>query len=347
MQTHAPSQSEAVSQAIDMLLKSSSYYFSRAFLLVAKNRTAVNLVNRMFESEKEMESTLITLSLFPVLMWMQGAEDLDAISNTVYERDESIDLLTKSKSLIADILGDEPLLVMEKRKNYFDKLKKLVAYVTDKIDNVIGAYPCDGCHYADMLGYFYLGRPAKYSVTAYTIKIYLPEAIRLLHKVAGEEIKVGLDGILQSNSFSGGDEELQFIYHNISLLLEEYSKIKWAASNCDDKAVRLLACNSEEEMLKITQSDSRYWQAYTICQFITLIHNAIVRLKSFPYPGLYKVVYTMIDGKRKGQTDLEIAYLLDMPLSKYRQLIRIALAVLSAELFGIDCNIFIDILSDC
>lgn len=347
MQTHAPNQSEAVAQAIDMLLKSSSYYFSRAFLLVAKNRTAVNLVNRMFESEKEMESTLITLSLFPVLMWMQGAEDLDAISNTVYERDESIDLLTKSKSLIADILGDEPLLVMEKRKNYFDKLKKLVAYVTDKIDNVIGAYPCDGCHYADMLGYFYLGRPAKYSVTAYTIKIYLPEAIRLLHKVAGEEIKVGLDGILQSNSFSGGDEELQFIYHNISLLLEEYSKIKWAASNCDDKAVRLLACNSEEEMLKITQSDSRYWQAYTICQFITLIHNAIVRLKSFPYPGLYKVVYTMIDGKRKGQTDLEIAYLLDMPLSKYRQLIRIALAVLSAELFGIDCNIFIDILSDC
>lgn len=347
MQMHTTSQSEAVAQAVDVLLKSSSYYFSRAFLLVSKNRTAVNLVNRMFEAEKEMESTLITLSLMPVLVWMQGAEDLDVISNTVYERDENIDILSKSKNLIADILGDEPLLIMEKRKDYFNKLRSLVVYVTDKIDSVIGSYPGDGCHYADMLGYFYLGRPAKYSITAYTIKMYLPGAIRLLHKVGGEEIKVGLEGILQSNSLIGGDEELQFIYHNISLLLEEYTKIKWAASNCDDKAVRLLACNSEEEMLKITQSDSRYWQAYTICQFITLIHNAIIRLKSFPYPGLYKVVYTMIDGKRKGQTDIEIAYLLDMPLSKYRQLIRIALAVLSAELFGVDCNIFIDILSGC
>ena len=342
---NAAGQSEAVTRAIDVLLASSSYYFSRAFLLVPKNRTAVNLVNRMFETEKEMEPTLITLSLMPVLIWMRGAEDLDKISNTIYESDKDIELLNRSKRLISDILGDEPMLIMEKRKAYFERLNALVDFVIDKIDNVVGAYPTGGNHFADMLGYFYLGRSPQYSVTAYTIKAYLPDAIRILHRVAGNEINKRMEGLFQSYSTDGGNEELEFAYHNISLLLEEYTKIKWAAQNCDDKAVRLLACNNEAEMLKVTESDSRYWQADTIVQFITLIHNAIVRLKEFPAPGLYKVVCTMLDEKRKGHTDAEIAYCLDMPICKYRKQARIAMAVLSAELFGIDCDIFLDVLS--
>ena len=340
------SQSDAVKQAVDVILQSSSYYFSRAFLPVDKNRTAVNIVNRMFESEKELESTLLALSLMPVMVWMQGAEDLDKITERLYASSQEIELLVHSKALISDILDGEPAFVMERRKEYFKKLHTLVDLIIQKIDTVLKVFPENGARYADMLGYFYIGRPAKYTITAYTINLYLPDAIRLLDKIAGEEIRDILEDILKENQ-TNGNEELQYIYHNISLLLSEYSKIVWTAKNCDDKAVRLLGCKTEEEMLALTESDAKYYQAYIIVQYIVLIHNAIVRLKSFPQPNLYPVINAMISGKRENMTDSDIALGLNIPLCRYRQLSRMALAVLSAELFGLDCGVFIDILTDC
>lgn len=340
-------QDNSLQRAVKLMMQSSNYYFSRAFLQVDKNRTAVNIVNRLFETEKEMEPTLLALSLFPAIVWMLGAEDLDLLTSRIYteEHTEEVESLEKSKIMITEILGCEPKIMMEHRKKYFSVLHEFADYFIDRI-NAVSLHPSNGRYYGALLKYFYLGHTPDVSVTSYTINLYLPDAIRQLHKIAGTKIAFYMNELLQEDE-PVGNEELQFIYHNISLLIEEYTKIRWSAKNCDDKAVRLLACQSEEEMLEITESDSRYWQAYIIVQYITLIHNAIERLRTFPQHDIYSVVSKTIQCKQSQYSDSEIAMLLNIPLSRYRQSIRIGMAALSAELFGLNCNVFLDMLTGC
>lgn len=338
-------QENSLQKAIDLMMQSSSYYFSRAFLQVDKHRTAVNIVNRLFESEKEMEPTLLSLSLFPAVIWMLGAEDLDLLTSKIYveERSEEVESLEKSKKMITDILGCEPKIMMENRKRYFSVLHEFADYLLDKI-NAVSVHPSNGRYYGALLKYFYMGQNPDVSVTPYTINLYLPDAIRQLHNIAGKRLKEYMNVLLKGDEPTGS-EELQFLYHNISLLIDEYTKIRWSAKNCDDRAVRLLACHSEDEMLEITESDSRYWQAYIIVQYITLIHNAIERLRTFPQHDVYDVVVKTIQCKQSQYSDSEIAILLNIPLSRYRQSIRIGMAALSAELFGLNCNVFLDMLT--
>lgn len=340
-------QNRSLQQAVRLMMQNSSYYFSRSFFQVYKNRTAVNIVNRLFENEKEMEPTLLALSLFPAIMWMLGAEDLDFLTSKIYLEDKSdgVESLEKSKIMIMEILGCEPKIVMENRKKYFSVLHEFADYLLDRI-NAVAENPTNGQYYGALLKYFYMEKTPDFPVTSYTINLYLPDAIRQLHKIAGEKIAVYINSILKEDE-PIGNEELQYIYHNISLLIDEYSKIRWDAKNCDDKAVRLLACSSEDEMLAITESDSRYSQAYIIVQYITLIHNAIERLRTFPQHNIYNVVSKTIQYRQSQYSDFEIALMLNIPLSRYRQSIRIGMAALSAELFGLSCNVFLDMLTGC
>ncbi len=67
---------------------------------------------------------------------------------------------------------------------------------------------------------------------------------QLLHILAdqyGEKISAVLDELLAEETFN--DKEMEFIYHNVDLLLRECNRIAWMAQNADDRAMKLLACS--------------------------------------------------------------------------------------------------------
>lgn len=339
--------SDAMTQAIQVVMKGSSYYLSRSFFNVQKCRTATNIVNRLFENEPELEPTLLALSLLPVMDWMLGAKNLDAMSSVVFGHvSDNIMVLDRTKELIADILDGRPRLTLQRREEYFNHLTEIVQYVKSKIV-ALGSFPKRGKTYAALIRYFYLGESTDIvTITAHNINNFLPDAIRVLHSMMRERISELVGSVLLDTVPDDQDTELQYVYHNTMILLEEYAKIKWSAQNADDKAVQLLACDTQEEMLKLTESDTKYSQAYIIVQYIILIHNAIERLQTFPMPEVYTVVKASIEKKQMQYSDSDIAIMLKMPMTKYRMLVRAGMAALSAELYGTDCNVFLDMLID-
>lgn len=162
----------------------------------------------------------------------------------------------------------------------------------------------------------------------------------------GEEIEELLDVILSGAVLS--DDEMAYVYHNITLLLKEYNRIVWRANNSDDRALRLLSCETEDEMLEITSKDEKYRQAYLIVEYIKFINGAIEMVKSFPVNGkeYYDIIKTIVDLKPQNISDEVSSRELGMSTYTYSVKKRRALSVLSSILWGCDGDAFVRLLTD-
>lgn len=340
-----------IDNAVSLMMQRSSYYFYRSYIGRDKSRTAVRICNDLFASRKtkNLESTLLTLALLPSMEWMLQAESLNNMSGDIFgdeKQGERIACLVKTQEMLMDIAGCEPRLLLSRRQDYFARLRTLVETVKQKI-KAIDYYPNHGHMYCDLLSYFYLsaaGKNVDTSITTYNVNTYLPDAISLLHDMLQASIPGLINTIIESDA-PKGDADLQYVYHNTLLLVDEYCKILWYANSSDDKAMQLLSCDTETEMLELTQSDTKYYQAYIIVEYVKLIHNAIELLKSFPQP-IYDVVARTIAMRPKNCSETDIANSLNMSLTAYRTSCKNGMAVLSTVLFGYNCDVFLDMLMD-
>ena len=137
------------------------------------------------------------------------------------------------------------------------------------------------------------------------------------------------------------------VYHNTTLLLKEYNRILWYAQTSDDKAMKLLNCGSEKEMIEITESDGKFCQAYLIVEYAKLISGAVEMVREFPIYGeeYYKILMSILDSKQQKVRDEMLAQKIGMSTYTYSVKKRRALAVLGSILWGCDGDTFVRLLT--
>lgn len=333
-------------KAVELLMKNSSYNFVNSFCTVERCKTAREIVNDLFESDKSIEATLLALSLFPIMKWMLRAENLDKKTEDVLCHGGTGELskILQSQSILVKVSGIEPAFLLENRRKYFAILHEIFDVLTDGFKKV-REFPENGDFYCELLKYFYSGDSRFTKVSFYKVSKFLKPAIYVYAGICNEKLKELVPHLIDMSE-PRDTAELQYVYHNIPLLLSEYSKVVWHTKNSNDKAVKLLRCKTESEMMTITESDSKYCQAYLIVEYIKLIHNAIGLLAEFPSNNLYIVVDTTMKMRREKRVkENDIAEAIGMPISAYRKNLKLGMTALSAILFGCDCNSFVDILT--
>lgn len=303
----------------------------------------VRRANDVIENIPETQDTIIALLLYPALKWILNAKEVDCIMGNICYEDEAIEQLKKVQGIIKNTTGISANLLLKKRDAYFGACETLVNLI-DKIIDDISTYPYNGLVYSEILTSTISSSPVTVPSKHYVNK-YFEDMVYLVSTRYGDQITKVLDEILSGKMQS--DDELNYVYHNIDLLMREYTKIVWMARVSNDKALRLLACKTEAEMLEITKKDDTYRQAYVIVEYIKFIRSAVELVKSFPNGDndYYTILKSLVDVKPGKNNNSVIAKELGMSYYSFSSKKRRALGILSAVLWGCDGDIFVRFLT--
>lgn len=317
--------------------------FLRSFTQHPSSVLIMRRYNELVASNPDLQDIVTAFAVYPALKWAQKAEDIDAVMARVCSSDANAQRLINVQKALSDVTGYEPKLMLNNRKRYFEASRKLTWRLEHLVEQ-IRDFPGEGEIYANILGIM-LGDTTA-DVSKYMTNQYAKAAMELAYDCAGKEIDGLVDDVL--TGIVQSDDEMSLIYHNIDILLREYNRILWHTQNSDDRAMRLLACESEEEMLKITEHDEKYRQAYLIVEYIKLINGAIEMVKTFPVNGqeYYDIIRTVIELKPKRISDEAAAERVGMSTYSFSVKKRRALSVLSTILWGCDGDTFVRFLTD-
>ncbi len=101
-------------------------------------------------------------------------------------------------------------------------------------------------------------------------------------------------------------------------------------------------------MLEITENDESYREAYTLVEYMKLINGAIEMIKTYPGNGdeFYHVIKLAVQADAESRSDRWAAHMLQVPPCIYSRKKRKAMAVLSTILWGCNCDIFLQWLTE-
>lgn len=321
------------------------FYLSRTFLNCEPSYLFAKRMNELIDKNPDMQDIIVAFSIMPALKWLLKSKSINLVVENVTTGNHEIDQLKNIQYIITEASGVETKLFLENRQRYFAACEELVRVLEQTIE-FIGMYPVHGEIYQSILNVF-AGETDNDVPSNYIIKKYIDDMFEIVYEEAGEKIEAALEEVL-SVHYTAEDPELAHLFHNVKVLLEEYSRICWKAQYSDDKAIRLLQCRTAEEMLAITESDEKYRQAYTVVEFIKFINGAIEQLQTFPLNGddYYRIIKSIVEIKTRKVSDAEIAKSLDMSTYSYSVKRRRAFLVLGSILWGCDGDAFIKLLMD-
>lgn len=318
--------------------------FFRSFSHSPVSTIMTRRLNELLVEAPDLQDTAIALVIYPALQWMLSGKEIDEVMSRLCEENEDLVRLGKIQEIISNVTDIQPKLLLENRKNYFQTCEKLISLINHAIEQ-ISKYPDTGTHYEELLRLF-VNPNGKHFPSKYTINKHFKDAVILLDEMHGAEIESLMDGVLSGISYS--DAELDYVYHNIGLLLREYNRVVWRAHNFDDRATQLLACKNEEEMLEITQYDKMYRQAYILVEYIKFISGAVEMVKSFPNGGheYYSILKGIIEFKPLKLSDEAVARELGLSTYTFSVKKRRALSILGSILWGCDGDGFVKLLTE-
>lgn len=307
-------------------------------------------VNEILATGKgdDASDVIMAFMVYPAIKWSLNGKDINILmstaTNSECESSEQIGKLKRAQEIIRDAIGFKPALFLERRKKYFEAAQKLVDTIEKIIEEVAGCPAC-GYIYKEILVAF-AGRDRK-KISVYKINKYFEGVISLVQDTWGEELTTAIDGIMQPYIVEDESNAKNRVYHNIQMLLTEYCKILWKAKRSTDKAMRLLACKSEKEMLELTQSDDKLSQGYLIVEFAKIIYGAIETVKNFPVKGkiYYDILQELTNHSGMLATEKDMANKLGISSFAFSTKKREALDALATILWGYDGTMFYDMLT--
>lgn len=318
--------------------------FSRSFSRNPVSTLMTRRLNELIAKFPDLQDTAIALIIYPALQWMLGGKNIDAVMSRLCNDDEGLSRLGNVQEILSNVTTVQPKLLLKNRTAYFEPCEKLISLIDSTIAKITD-YPDTGKVYEELLRVF-TNPNIEIFPSKYTINKHFKDAVTLFHEMQGEEIEELMDSILSGITYS--DSELAYVYHNIDMLLKEYNRMVWRAHNSDDRAMQLLSCKSEEEMLEITKYDDMYCQAYILVEYIKFISGAVEMVKSFPNGGIeyYSILKGIIELKSQKLSDEAIARELGLSTYSFSVKRRRALSVLGSILWGCDGDTFVKLLTD-
>lgn len=317
--------------------------FKRSFTDTPLSGSITRRFNEILDSNPDLTDIIIALNIYPALVWNLNGQDIDRVTKQIANPDAGVRAIENVQNLIEKASGIKPSLMLERREAFYDSCRKTVDIINKAIDDV-GDYPGSGELYRNIL-LTVIGRHNSGKISKFVLNKNIYDAISVMYMIVGNNLSDILDSVLDGYVFA--DEELAAVYHNTSLLLTEYNRILWYTKTSPDKAMKLLACKTEAEMLLITESDSKFCQAYLLAEYVKLIAGAIEMVRDFPRFGkeYYVILKMLLKAKRKNASDSDCAYEMGISVYSFSVKKRKALSVLGCILWGCDGDIFIKLLA--
>ena len=312
----------------------------RCFLVGDLSGVVLRRMNDLIQAEPDMLDCVMSFLLYPAIKWMLSAEKVSEVAGKFCG--ESTTKMNKAQELLTQASGIKATLLLERRACYFASCREFCATI-DRITEEIGKYPNEGVNYAKALR---ATLDESVSMSKHLYNKNISEAFRLVYATYNDDLSHLLDQILTGEVIT--NDEMQFVYHNVGLLLEEYEKVLWMAKISGDKSLRLLACETEEEMLRITQKDETYRQAYVVAEYIKFIRASVEVVKDFPGKDkdYYTILSQLLELKPEKKPDSDIAKELNMSCYSYSVKKRKALRLLGAVLWGCESDVFVRFLTE-
>lgn len=302
----------------------------------SRMRSAVNRLNEIVIEEPQAKNVVIGLTLYPAFTWLSTCYGTEQAGHDV-----QLEKLSQIQGMLHEVSGLRPVFQLKEREKYIALVRNLVSLVEGTI-RAIESYPRFGVQYFEALNtLFYSGDTEETfdnEPSRYIMKRYLKPAIKALATNFGSLYDEAVETLFAKNMI--GDSQFHFVYHNTELLLREYITIIWRESASEDKAVKLLLCESEEEMLAITSSDRKYTEASYIVEFMRVIQGAIELVRTYPKNGeeYHEILQWITDKESIGVLESELAKRLGLSHAAFSQRKKRAIKVLSFILWGCDSD---------
>lgn len=320
----------------------------RTFMDVKYSGCIAKRFTEIAEEHPQYTDLVMLMAVYPALKWTMKCKDISVLMENVMKTDKPINDLQNAQDLIVSASGLRPQLILKERQNYFSACEKVMRIIKSGV-KTIGKFPGQGKIYRNCLLKVMHEReesgPKGQDMSRYMLNSYLPKAIELLYMQCHEALEPYMDIVL--DGYAVDEDEITEQYHDIAALLLEYNKIMWYFKSSGDKAVRLLHCDTVEEMLEITEKDDKYYDAYLIAEYAKMISGAVELVKKFPIygPKFYAVLRPMLDSPPQNSTVANMANEIGMSSFTYSVTKRKAMAVLGCALWGCDADTYIRLLT--
>lgn len=318
--------------------------------------TAKNQLNKILAECPQYKNVILGLVMYPALQWSLYGEKISDVINLAVNTGDAADF-AETKQMLHDAFGFDNQLFLANREKYYAICHKIINSFDDAL-KTISLYPESGGQLQNVLQLVMNLDPQKgKSVSRFEILKYLKTAVKATHRLCGEEMDELIPQLIYSpveNMLNQSDENL-YVYHNIKLLLREYTRLYWGNPDASDYTGKILRSKSPEEILKYTESGSGLYSTDVVLKFLLLITGAIALVAYYPIHGpQYSMILRSLvsnrtiitpDGQSAYVREQELARLHNMQPQKFSTMKQEAYALLGLLLWGYDGKILLNILT--
>lgn len=307
---------------------------------------AKNALNKILNQNPTFQHTVLAIVLYPALKWSLYGENIgDLIQNANLESDE---FLYETQMMLRSVFGVGKKIELTKRTEYFEAARNVVDALNESVTKMKSAM----VHGNQMAATLQLVMNVPFenvsdTPSRFEISKYLPKAVENIHLMCGKILKQNMEPILNPSNpnFDTEDDEYMYAYHNVRLLLREYSRLCFSCDN-DDITAQILHAKTPEDVLAVTKKKQAMYSADAVAQFLLLVSGAIALVEYYPNEGTKysKVLTTLVSNRHIKRTDgteailqeKELAILLGYSSALFSNIKNEAFTLLSLLLWGYD-----------
>lgn len=316
-----------------------------------RSRAFARYINRAAAKGEADRYVATALIVYPALKWILKAKNLDDMEEHIQTlQQNNVDKNGKNlRNPIQDALSlrlsnEKMNLRLSSRKAFFARCEQLVDAIDRAAD--MGVFHGTRKNQAGRLtlaAAMLRGTELESDpISTRLIRTYTEDIVEDVKNAGAEEI-VPLMQALSPGDGTLSDAEELYLYHNVSMLLREYSRIASPSQYDSNEVIRLLA----NEYAISGSSEAKKAQAQILIQYTYLIREAIRLMEEYPGdPDLYRVLVLVTNEKfgTKGTDEAMLAQRLGMNGSTFSCKKYKAFTALSALLWGCDVESLLSLL---
>lgn len=334
-----------------------SIQLSGLFTKRQSSGAAKNVLNKLLASHPEYVNTIMGIVMYPALQWSLYGEQINDVIKFAEKSDDQQGM-TDTEHMLRDTFGFGNQLKLREREAYFVHCHQILDLINDTMP-VIRRYPKFGTQMECSLHLLMdIGEEDGAGVSRYEVNKYTPMAIEALYLKIGESLNELVPSLISpvKKDFTDLDDEFLYVYHNVKLLLKEYSRLCWVRDDAADGVTKILHCKTPEQVLKVSSRIDLIYSADVVIQFLLLISGSIALIKYYPvngerYSDLLKALVanrnvTLANGQSAFIREQELAKALNIQPGVFSKMKKEAFALLGLLLWGYDGQVLMSILTD-
>jgi hypothetical protein len=330
---------------------------SSLFTKKPNSGTAKNQLNKLLESSPKYTNTILGMVLYPALKWSLYGESISDVINLAIESGD-VSKFADTQKMLHDAFGYDNKLFLSNREKYYTLCHQILDSLDAAVDR-LATYPEYGTQYQNVIRLILDIEPdVAESVSRFEVNKYLCDAVKVMHRLCGQDMKSLIPALIRSpiENAMGQDDENMYVYHNVKLLLREYTRLFWNNSDVADIPSTVLRAKTPAEVLRYSERGSVLYSTNIVLKFLLLIAGSIALIEYYPVNGhRYSTILKSLvsnrtvataDGKGTYVREQELAKLHNMSPARFSTMKQEAYALLGLLLWGYDGKVLMNILEN-